>query len=148
MGAIVFPHYAIFEMFAPVVEALGLLGLLAATMLGILNVPFALLFFLAAYGFGTGLTLVTLVLEELTFRRYSTMRDRAFLVLWTLLENLGYRQLTVFWRLRGLWRFMRGDTAWGNMQRQGFQTGTARAPGASATPSTGGMTPEARQAAS
>ena len=122
MGIVVFPHYAILELFAPVVEGLGLFGLAAAALLGILNGPFAILFFLAAYGFGTGLTLFTLVLEELTFRRYGTMRDRALLVLWTVLENLGYRQLTVYWRLRGLFKFLRGDTAWGNMQRQGFQT--------------------------
>jgi cellulose synthase/poly-beta-1,6-N-acetylglucosamine synthase-like glycosyltransferase len=129
MGMVVFPHYAILEMFAPVVEGLGLIGLAAAAVIGILNTRFAILFFLAAYGFGTGLTLFTLVLEELTFRRYGSMRDRGLLVLWTLLENLGYRQLTVFWRLRGLWKFMRGDTAWGNMQRQGFLTAERPASG-------------------
>jgi len=39
---------------------------------------------------------------------------------WTLVESLGYRQLTVLWRLRGLWRFLRKNTDWGSMQRRGF----------------------------
>jgi len=36
------------------------------------------------------------------------------------LENLGYRQLTVYWRLRGIVAFLRGRTEWGSMNRQGF----------------------------
>jgi len=35
-------------------------------------------------------------------------------------ESLGYRQLTVFWRLRGMVRFLRGRTDWGAMTRRGF----------------------------
>jgi hypothetical protein len=77
-----------------------------------------------AYGYGLVLTLVTLVLEELNFHRYARMRDRLLLVGWALLEPLGYRQLTVAWRLRGLWNFLRGRTDWGAMERRGFDTTT------------------------
>lgn len=121
MGTLVFPHYAILELFAPIVEAAGLLGLAAAAVLGIVNGPFAILFFIAAWGFGAALTLFTLVLEQLTFRRYDRMQDKLKLLLWTLMEGFGYRQMTVYWRLRGLWRFMRGKTLdWGTMERKGF----------------------------
>ena len=41
-------------------------------------------------------------------------------LVWTLVESLGYRQLTVLWRLRGLWKFLRKNTDWGEMQRRGF----------------------------
>jgi len=44
------------------------------------------------------------------------------LVVWALLENLGYRQLTVIWRLKGMWNYVRGSRAWGKMDRAGFQT--------------------------
>jgi len=56
------------------------------------------------------------------FHRYEGMRDRLWLLLWALLENLGYRQLTVFWRLRGLFKCWRGRTEWGTMERRGFAT--------------------------
>jgi cellulose synthase/poly-beta-1,6-N-acetylglucosamine synthase-like glycosyltransferase len=137
MGMVVFPHYAILELFAPVVEGAGILGLVAAALLGILNVPFAILFFLASWGFGTALTLFTLLIEELTFRRYRTTRDRALLVLWTLVEGAGFRQLTVFYRLRGLFKFIRGNNEWGDMQRQGFQKARAPAAGLVAQPGRG-----------
>jgi cellulose synthase/poly-beta-1,6-N-acetylglucosamine synthase-like glycosyltransferase len=146
MGTLVLPHYAILELFAPVVEAAGMIGLVAATALGILNTDFAILFFLAAWGFGVALTLFTLLIEQLTFRRYERLSDKAMLVVWTLAEAFGYRQMTVFWRLRGLWKFMRGQTEWGVQVRTGFQQQkpagppilnvTSGAPGRPAPPAT------------
>jgi hypothetical protein len=63
---------------------------------------------------------MTLMLEEFSFHRYEGLDDRALLVLWAALEQFGYRQLTVFWRMRGLIRFLRGRRDWGAMQRKGF----------------------------
>ena len=42
------------------------------------------------------------------------------LLLWVLLENFGYRQLTVIWRLRGLVKYLGGGKGWGAMEREGF----------------------------
>ena len=90
---------------------------------------FAALFYLTAYGLGTALTAFTLILEDLSFHRYETFRDRALLFWWALMENLGYRQLTVYWRLRGLWKFLRGKKDWGVMERKGFTPLAARSAG-------------------
>jgi cellulose synthase/poly-beta-1,6-N-acetylglucosamine synthase-like glycosyltransferase len=122
MGMVAFPYFVLVELLAPIIEALGLLGLLLGLWVGAVNLPFALLFFLAAYGLGIALSLLTLVLEEMSFRRYDTLVDRAWLVLWACVESLGYRQLTVYWRLRGCWNYLRGSRAWGSMERRGFQT--------------------------
>jgi hypothetical protein len=111
-------------LFAPVVEGAGLMGLALAAVLGIMNAPFAILFFIAAYGFGAILTVYTLLLEEFTFRRYRRISDRVRLLAYALLEGLGYRQLTVIWRLRGLYKYLRGRTEWGVMERKGFQPAT------------------------
>jgi hypothetical protein len=120
MGVFVFPYFVVVELLAPVVEALGILGLLAGIVLGAVDLSFAVLFFLVAYGLGVVLAAFTLMLEELSFHRYDGLGDRALLVLWALLESLGYRQLTVVWRLRGIWKFLRKRTDWGAMQRRGF----------------------------
>ncbi|HEU0014889.1 MAG TPA: glycosyltransferase [Longimicrobium sp.] len=120
MGMFVFPHFVFFELLAPVVEMLGLVGLALGLWVGALNLEFAALFFLSAYGLGLVLTVMTLVLEELSFHRYDTFRDRWLLVWWSLVENLGYRQRTVVWRLKGIWHYLRGSRAWGSMERRGF----------------------------
>ena len=120
-GLFVFPYYAFVELIAPVIEAAGLAGLAYGLVFGLIDWRFAGLFFLTAYGLGTALTAFTLILEDLSFHRYNSFRDRALLFWWALLESVGYRQLTVYWRLRGLWKFVRGRKDWGAMERKGFR---------------------------
>ena len=84
--------------------------------------PFAGLFLLAAWGYGLLLTVFTLLMEEFTYHGYEGLGDILVLVVWALAESFGYRQLTVWWRLRGLAKFLLGRTDWGAMQRRGFQT--------------------------
>lgn len=120
LGLVAFPYFILVELLAPLIEVVGLLGLGAALAVGAVDGSFALLFFLVAYGFGILLSLLTLVLDELSFQRYERIRDRLVLVPWAVLESLGYRQLTAYWRLRGLVKFLRGRTDWGVMTRTGF----------------------------
>lgn len=94
------------------------------------DVSFALLFFffLVAYGFSLVLDAVTVGLEEFSYRRYERPSDRLLLFMWGTLGSLGYRQLTVLWRLRGVVKYMRRNTDWGTMTRRGF--GSTEAAGA------------------
>src|SRR4051812_37856633 len=105
-GLLVYPYYAFVELLAPVIEAIGLLGLALGLIFGVVDWTFAGLFYLTAYGLGTALTAFTLILEDLSFHRYETIRDRVLLFWWSLLENLGYRQLTVYWRLGSLGKYL------------------------------------------
>lgn len=121
MGIVSFPYFAFFELLAPVVELVGIVALIVGLSFGMVDVQFAVLFFLLAYGYGTVLTLAALLLEELGLRRYRTLEDRLLLILWAFLENLGYRQRTVVWRVKGLVRFLRGEKGWGVMERSKFE---------------------------
>jgi cellulose synthase/poly-beta-1,6-N-acetylglucosamine synthase-like glycosyltransferase len=120
MGLLVVPYFLLIELLAPVVELAGLVAIALGLALGVVNIPFALLFLLLAYGFGIALTAGTLALEEWTYRGYGRLRDRLFLLAVALVEGLGYRQLTAVWRLRGLIRYARGSREWGVMTREGF----------------------------
>jgi len=124
-GLFVYPYYAFVELLAPVIEAVGIGSLALGLIFGVVDWKFAGLFYLTAYGLGTALTAFTLILEDLSFHRYDSFRDRVLLFWWALIENLGYRQLTVYWRLRGLWKFIRGRKDWGVMERKGFRPVTA-----------------------
>jgi cellulose synthase/poly-beta-1,6-N-acetylglucosamine synthase-like glycosyltransferase len=120
-GLFVFPYYVFVELLAPLIEAVGLITIVTGLILGFIDWRFAALFYLTAYGLGTALTAFTLILEDISFHRYNTFRDRGLLFWWALMENLGYRQMTVYWRLRGLWKFLLGRKDWGVMDRKGFQ---------------------------
>ncbi|HET7699988.1 MAG TPA: glycosyltransferase [Candidatus Limnocylindria bacterium] len=123
LGLVGYPYFVLVELLAPVIEALGIVGLIAGLAIGAVDVTFALLFFLVAYGYGLLLTYATLLLEELSYHRYSGGREMLRLLLVATIETFGYRQLTVLWRLRGLVAFVRGRRAWGAMERRGFRAG-------------------------
>jgi hypothetical protein len=125
MGMVSFPYFLLVEWLGPFVEAIGLLILPFLLFFGTVNVPFAILFFLVAYGYGLILSISSLLLEEFSFHRHETIRDKALLVIWTMLETFGYRQLTVYWRIRGALNFFRGRSEWGAMERRGFTTSQA-----------------------
>ena len=72
LGLVVFPYFFFVELLAPVVEAVGVLGLIVSLSLGAVNLPFAGLFLLAAWGYGLLLTVFTLLMEEFT---YTATRD-------------------------------------------------------------------------
>lgn len=128
MGLVGYPYFFFVEFLGPMVEAMGLVGVVAGLLLGALDVPFVLLFFLGAYGYDLVLTACILLFEEVSFHRYEGMRDRLWLLLWMLLEYFGYRQLTVLWRLCGFCKFWRGRTDWGVMKRRGFATAASTPP--------------------
>jgi hypothetical protein len=114
------PYFLLIELLAPVVELVGLVAVAIGLALGAVNIEFAILFLIVAYGFGMALTAYTLALEQWTYRGYGRLTDRLWLLFVALFEGLGYRQLTAIWRLRGLHRFGRGRADWGAMTRRGF----------------------------
>jgi cellulose synthase/poly-beta-1,6-N-acetylglucosamine synthase-like glycosyltransferase len=118
-GLVVIPYYLL-ELVSPVVEAAGLLALAVGLALGIVNVPVAVLFFLLAYGFSIALSAVAAGFEDRIDQDRLEPGHRRRRVWWLLLEQLGYRQLTVWWRLRGLAAWLRGDGHWGAQERRGL----------------------------
>ena len=120
VGMVSLPFFAFGEMLAPIVELLGYIGLILGLIFGAVNGPFAVAFLAVAVGYGILLSMWAIVLEEVTFRRYNNRGDLWRLLFFTLVEGLGYRQLTVYFRLHAFWKVLRGDRGWGVMQREGF----------------------------
>jgi cellulose synthase/poly-beta-1,6-N-acetylglucosamine synthase-like glycosyltransferase len=118
-GLVVVPYYLL-ELVSPVVEAAGLVALAVGLVLGIVNVPIAVLFFLLAYGFSIALSAVAAGFEDRIDQDRLEPGHRRRRVWWLLLDQLGYRQLTVWWRLRGLAAWLRGDGDWGAQERRGL----------------------------
>jgi hypothetical protein len=76
---------------------------------------------MASVVFGVALSVAAVALEELSFRRYGRVRDLLHLFWLATIENVGYRQLSNWWRFKGTWSALRGVQGWGHMTRKGFQ---------------------------
>lgn len=129
-GWIAYPYFVVFEWAAPMVEAFGYLLLAWLLLFQGVRWDTAALFLLAALCFGVLLSTIALMLEELSFHVYPRPRDLLILFAASVLENFGYRQVNVWWRLVGTWQWLlgkRGD--WGAMRRKGMGGAAPRAPG-------------------
>jgi len=121
IGLLTLPYYLLFEAIGPIVELTGIPIVILAFVLGVANPAFVLLFAAVALGYGMFVSISALAVEEFSFRRYPRWRDLAAALLAAVAENIGYRQMHAWWRLQGLWRFVRGhDAGWGVMTRTGF----------------------------
>ena len=125
VGLLAMPFFVFGEMLAPVVEVLGYVLTVLGIAAGVMNVSFALLFLLVAWGYGMLLSIWAVVLEEVSFHRYGRVGDVARLIAYAVLETFGYRQRTVWWRLRAFWSVWKKKKSWGLMTRKGFGAPTA-----------------------
>ena len=127
IGWVAIPYLWVFELLAPVIELIGYTTMVVAALLGSLSRRFFLGFLLSGYIFATLISIGSVLQEEITYRRYNDWRDVFRLILFCFFEHFPYRQLQMFWRLRGLWQYLRGEAGWGQLQRVGFEPrGAAR----------------------
>lgn len=120
VGMLAFPFFTLFELLGPLVELTGYVVIPLTAIFGFLEWRSFVLFFIVAFVYGVFFSVGAVLLEELSFRRYPRPDDLARLLLHSLFENFGYRQLTVWWRAKAFWDYVRGERAWGAMERKGF----------------------------
>lgn len=120
IGLIGIPFFMIFEMAAPILEVAALMLVSVSFALGYVSLPFFGLFMAVTVLFGSVLTTGTVLLEEISFRRYPRTRDLFKLIAAGFAENLGYRQINTWWRFTGCINYLRGSTTWGQMEHRGF----------------------------
>ncbi|MCL1598417.1 MAG: glycosyltransferase family 2 protein [Actinomycetia bacterium] len=120
-GMVALPYFVAFELLGPVVELLGWVAFLTALSLGIVSLAHVVAFLALAVFLGSALSVASVALEEMSFRRYRRSRDLVTLLGLALIESFGYRQISTYWRLRGLVSALRRDGTWGEMERGGFE---------------------------
>jgi cellulose synthase/poly-beta-1,6-N-acetylglucosamine synthase-like glycosyltransferase len=132
IGMVTMPWFLLFELLAPVVEVFGLLYFAAVmVLLGLgglgvvpgdwVDLPVVVILLATSMAFSIMMSLVALLAEELSYRRYRGVPGLLVAAWAAIEENVGYRQLTAFWRLRGSIEAIRKSShVWGDMKRRGF----------------------------
>ena len=147
IGWFALPAFWLFEYYGPLVEVAGYLLVLFLFAMQLLlgqqfiSYGYLLAFFLVSLGYGVLVNVLAVLVGAWRFRYgladrlqrrllpFSRRREVLTLLLYAVLENFGYRQLTIYWRLRGLWDAWRGKTGWEKFARVGFRPGEAPAHG-------------------
>lgn len=117
VGMVTWAGMFLFEYVAPIVEFVGWILVPLAWYLGALDMVALVLLLSLAYGVGLINSFLAILLDE-SFGYYNRPRDAARLISMALVENFGFRQLTVAWRIRALFGG-KSTKKWGNMERRG-----------------------------
>lgn len=120
IGMLALPQLVIEDILGPPAELIGYILLPVAWMLGILTPELAFAFLCVTVLFGTAISIATIALEELQLRRTPSARDLIRIAVAAVLENFGYRQANLVFRLVGIKRHLKGETAWSAVPRLGF----------------------------
>jgi len=143
IGWFALPAFWLFEYYGPLIEVGGyfcvLLLLLMEWLLDypLINNAYLWAFLLVSLGYGILVNILAVLVGAWRFRYgladrlqrhllpFSRRREVLVLLAYAVMENFGYRQLTLFWRLRGLWDAWRGKTGWEKFARVGFRPAEA-----------------------
>ncbi|MGA7161257.1 MAG: glycosyltransferase [Bacteroidota bacterium] len=120
IGMLSVPYYVLFELLGPLIEGIGYLVIFVSFLLGIAHIKIIILFFIVAVIYGVFFSVGAVLLEEISFHRYPRPSDLLKLMIFAVIENFGYRQVTVYWRIKASWDYFRGVKTWGRMERRGF----------------------------
>ncbi|HKT77700.1 MAG TPA: glycosyltransferase [Sphingobium sp.] len=123
IGLVALPLIVIEDVLGPPCELFGYLLIPLLYLLGIESGTIVLAFFSLTVLFGVAISLGTLALEEAQLRRTPSARDLFLIGIAAIVENLGYRQANLLFRIYGMWRFFRKDTRWAAAGRVGFSRG-------------------------
>lgn len=119
-GMISFPYFFVFEMIGPFLEIVGYAALFVGLVMGILNTALIIVLLVVTIGFGIVISLFSLFIAEKRNIFYSD-KETGILILISILENIGYRQLISLQSVFSTFSALRDTGSWGNQTRQGFQ---------------------------
>jgi cellulose synthase/poly-beta-1,6-N-acetylglucosamine synthase-like glycosyltransferase len=117
-GWVMFPFMVLFELLGPLVELCGYLFMLAGFAFGFISAATFWSFLLLAISLGVLLSVSALFLEEISCHTYVRRGNLFALICMAIIENFGYHQLVLWWRLQGFFRWATSAPAeWGEMKR-------------------------------
>ncbi|MGX7668569.1 glycosyltransferase family 2 protein [Flavobacterium pedocola] len=120
-GMLAFPYFVLFEFAVPVLEVVGLVVLLLDFLFFDINYEFLLIVSIFIYLFYTTITLISVLLDQLIYRHYSSIKEILTLIAMVFLEPFLYHPITIYTSWKGYWNyFFRKKQKWGVMSRKGF----------------------------
>jgi len=119
VGMFGFPYFLFVEGLGPVVEFVGYAALLPLYFMGLLNWQFVFLFFLVAVLWAMWINIGSILLDNILYKRYKSLKDIMKLCVYGFFEMFGYRQLIAADRFVATFGFRRN--AWGHPRRQRIQ---------------------------
>ncbi len=116
-GMIGMPFYFFFEALGPVVELIGYVLIPILWFFNLLDVNFAVMFFIVAILYNIMLSLLALIIDDLLYQRYDSPVDLMLMASASVLEFVGYRQILAVRRTAAFFTVLFRKGHWGEVRR-------------------------------
>jgi len=138
LGWFAYPFFLFFEMVGAPLEFLGYLAIPVLYAAGLLSPGYLVLFLVLSVAYGALVSVSAVVTgawserlgpvrpQKRSLMHYREPREILILLAYAVLENLGYRQLNLWWRIRGLRDYYFGKRGWEKFERKGFRRAQSR----------------------
>lgn len=121
VGLFAVPYNWIFELLGAVIEVLGFFIIPFSLVMGELNMFFFIMYFLLSVLLGIILSIGSLILEQFTHKGTMTAKQCIAISLYAVLENFGYRQMIMLFRVEGILKYRKLRKTWGKIKRKEFE---------------------------
>jgi cellulose synthase/poly-beta-1,6-N-acetylglucosamine synthase-like glycosyltransferase len=132
IGLFAFPYFLFFELLGGPLEFFGYVTLPFLFIFHSFNYSYLLMFILVSIIYGVLISVSSIVVGAWPSKTagadtsikpliyFRNTREIILLLAFAVLENFGYRQLTLWWRIKGTVDFIQGKKRWEKFQRIGF----------------------------
>jgi len=132
VGMFGWPWLVVYDFLGTFIEAFGYVSLPFLALFGFLSIKYLWVFLGVSFAYGALISIMSLLIafwseptshhdaRGHTLLAEMTARDKAILVLYCILENFGFRQMTITWRLKGMVDYLRKKKGWEKFDRIGF----------------------------
>jgi cellulose synthase/poly-beta-1,6-N-acetylglucosamine synthase-like glycosyltransferase len=132
IGMFGWPFLCVFDFLGLFVEAFGYVSLPVLAAMGVLSYKYLLMIISISFGYGVLVSMLSILVAYWSepnglhdtrgqpLLRAMSVREIALLLLYAVIENFGYRQLSIWWRLKGVIDYLRGNKSWDKFERIGM----------------------------
>ncbi|HSI67829.1 MAG TPA: glycosyltransferase [Planococcus sp. (in: firmicutes)] len=122
IGMISLPYFLFVELLGAVFEFIGYFIIFGGFFFSLVEPQVASALFLVTVFYGSLISALAVLLEEMTLRKYPKVSHLMRLYFWAMTEAFWYRPLMVFWRVKGIIAVFQKKAHWGDMKRKGISS--------------------------
>ncbi|MCI9568473.1 MAG: glycosyltransferase family 2 protein [Lachnospiraceae bacterium] len=117
VGTVSYLYYLLYELYSPIIEVIGLAGMVTAAVVGMLNTTFMLRFYLLFAVYSSILT-ITAFFQRIYTQNIRISRQDVFRAcIMCLIENIFFRFVFDFIRLNAFLGYRKNKETWGTIKR-------------------------------
>ena len=126
IGVFSVPFYFFSEVIPPFLELLSYVAIIFGLVYRLLPISYIYYFITVTWIYSIANSLIAILLEHYILSSSPRFKHIAIKFISSFIENFFYRQLNIFYKIVGVFKYIAKKREWGEMERQGFNKGSRK----------------------